>query len=137
MSHYTSATLAITSLDDLRAACAACGYTLIEPDPANPAERDGTVTINGWGRQRRRVAAKLAPIAGLGYEIGFRRTDAGAYEMVADWMGAAISPAQLKERLENEAALAASLAELYELGYTDVQVIREAGEIRIVAQPAY
>lgn len=141
MSHYTSADLAITNLEDLRAACAALGYELITPDPkANADERDGTVQINGWGNQRRRVAAKLSggDLNRYGYEIGFRqRTEGGNFEMIADWMGAKFSPSELKERLENEVALAASLAELAAMGYSDVQVIREAGEIRLVAQPSY
>lgn len=138
MSHFTSATTQITQLTDLRAACAALNLTLIEPDLTNPAERDGTVPIRGWANQVRRVAAKLGGehLNRFGYEIGFRLTDAGTYELIADWMGASVAPHTLAAQLNNEAALAAALEEVAALGY-DAEVVRDPdGTIRVIAAEA-
>lgn len=136
MSHFSTTPLAISTLADLQTAVAALGLQLIMPQA--PEE---TVQIVGWGNARRRAVCKLAggDLNRYGYEIGFRFDEpTKTYHMIGDWMGATVSPLTLAEQLNNEVAVAGSLAELAALGYdtSEITVTRENGEIRILAGAA-
>lgn len=75
MSHFTQVKTKITDITTLKKALEELGYGYIE----------GDVKVRGWRGITER--ADLAVSTGSPYNIGFRRSEDGSYEVIADWWG--------------------------------------------------
>jgi hypothetical protein len=75
MSHFTKVQTKITDLDCLKEAL----------DDLHCAYREGESRVRGWRGQW--TEADLVIDTGGPYNIGFRQTGQGSYEVVADWWG--------------------------------------------------
>ena len=73
MSHFTTVTLLISDLEELKICLRELGYTII-PD----------TTIRGYGNSKQTVDLAVSTD---GYPIGFRKNFTGEYEVIADWWG--------------------------------------------------
>lgn len=76
MSHFTKMRTTLTDGDVLERSLRDLGHQV---------ER-GQVSVRGYRGQRTPVEMRV-PTKSSGYDIGFRRDGASAYEMVADWWG--------------------------------------------------
>jgi hypothetical protein len=73
MSHFTTVTLLIFDLEELKICLRELGYTVI-PD----------TTIRGYGNSNQTVDLAVST---SGYPMGFRKNFTGEYEVIADWWG--------------------------------------------------
>jgi hypothetical protein len=98
-------------------------------------EAEGELWIRGFAGQKTAVEIRV-PTDGGQSEIGFRRGEAGAYDLVADWYCVKeVEPAGFARRLAQRYAYNAAVDQLAAQGFDLVQQeAQEDGTIRVVVR---
>jgi Protein of unknown function (DUF1257) len=120
MSHFSRIKTRMVERQHLLAALRDLGHT----------PEEGDVKARGFGLLKTNVEIKVPTKSG--YDIGFRRTDAG-YEVVADWWGVrGVKQKEFLQQLQQRYAYHAARAKLEEQGFSLVSEEQEGGRIRLV-----
>jgi len=110
MSHFTKVQTKITDIDCLKQALEDLQYSC----------REGEVRVRGWRGQW--SEADLVADLGGSYNIGFRKSPQGNYEVVADWWGVemrtGISQVNFVNDLNQRYAYHKVLSEVHKRGFS-------------------
>ena len=120
MSHFSRIKTRMVERQHLLSALRDLGHT----------PEEGDVKARGFFGDKAKVEIKIPTRSG--YDIGFRRTDAG-YEVVADWWGVkGLKQKDFLQQLQQRYAYHAARAKLEEQGFSLVSEEQEGGRIRLV-----